>query len=187
MESLKPELNLTLNSCRIPVTLNDAWVQFIEKYEPYFWYLTLTFRDYVSQNRVEKQFYRLVRIINETLYGKRYRERGKGVHWVYAIERQKRGVLHIHALIGGDVWKLRRLTFMDVWEKGYTWPGGRKFQGNGFARIEKYDSSLGAKHYLSKYVVKGGELDVFIPRYLREFHSQDDGRWNSLKLPHSIN
>ncbi len=62
------------------------------------------------------------------------------------------GVLHFHSLMAGGVWRLRRLTFMDLWDKH-----------NGFARIEPYNPNLGAKGYLSKYISKGGEVDIFLP------------------------
>ena len=33
---------------------------------------------------------------------------------------------------------------------------------NGFARIFKYDAARGAVNYCSKYVLKGGEIDIYI-------------------------
>jgi len=145
-------------------TLQEAWVEFIEGFQPYHWYVTLTFKNNVSNLRANKQFHRYMRRINETLFGKRYRDKGLGVPYVNARERQLRGTPHFHTLIGGDVWKLRRLSYMDLWHKGE----GRKFNGNGYARILPYDKEKGAKVYVSKYVVKGGEIDVTIPPYMYE-------------------
>jgi hypothetical protein len=71
--------------------------------------------------------------------------------WARALEYQKRGVLHYHALVwfgGGQ--ELRRLSFMDRW---YALAGG-------FARIVAYDPARGAGFYLGKYVSKGGEVDL---------------------------
>lgn len=77
---------------------------------------------------------------------------------VRATEYQRRGVLHYHALLGGGVKGLRRLSWMDSWEE----------IGGGFARIYPYDSTRGGKVYVTKYAVKGGELDIFLPRHLEQ-------------------
>jgi len=151
------------NSPKQP-TLQEGWIEFIEGFEPYHWYVTLTFKNPVTNTRANKQFHRYIRRINETLFGKRYRDKGLGVPYVNARERQGRGVPHFHTLIGGDVYKLKRLSYMDLWHKGE----GRKFNGNGYARILPYDKEQGAKIYVSKYVVKGGEIDVNIPLSMYE-------------------
>jgi len=181
MQKTVQEHTLRVNDYPIPVTLNEAWVKFIERFEPYRWYATLTFKNEVTQGRAEKQFRRFIRLINESLYGRCYRNRGTGVSWVKAIERQRRGVLHFHTLIGGEVWRLRRFTYMDLWREGGFFSNGKRFQANGFAKIEKYKRKLGARHYLSKYVTKGGELDIFIPKYMYEFYGLREGE-NSFKF-----
>jgi len=145
-------------------TLQEAWLEFIERFQPYHWYVTLTFKNAVTNTRANKQFHRYMRRINETLFGKRYRDHGLGLPYVNARERQGRGTPHFHTLIGGDVYKLKRLSYMDLWDKGE----GRKFNANGYARIWPYDKEKGAKVYVSKYVVKGGEIDVNIPPYMYE-------------------
>jgi len=181
MQKPAQEYTLRVNNYPIPITQNEAWGQFIGKFEPYYWYSTLTFKNEVTQGRAEKQFKRWIRFINECLYGRRYRNKGTGVSWVKAIELQRRGVLHFHVLIGGDVWRLRRFTFMDLWREGGYSSTGKRFQANGFAKIEKYNRKLGARHYLSKYVIKGGELDIFIPEYMKEFYGIKEGE-NSFKF-----
>jgi len=160
IQSLKPA-NLAERS-----PLEDAWIEFIERFEPYHWYCTLTFKNNVSNARANKQFSRYIRRINEILFGKRYRDKGLGLPYVNARERQNRGTPHFHTLIGGDVYKLKRLSYMDLWYKGE----GRKFNANGFARILPFDSLQGEtiRAYISKYVVKGGEIDVNIPPYMYE-------------------
>jgi len=137
--------------------LSDSWTEFIGRFEPFELYSTFTFREEVHPEQADRCFNRFVRHINEELFGRRYREKGKGVYYVRALEMQRRGVLHFHALFGGGVKKLRRLSLMDRW-----------FEDNGIARIEPYDITKGAKGYLSKYVFKGGEIDLHIPPYLKE-------------------
>ena len=69
-----------------------------------------------------------------------------------ALEWQRRDVLHFHGLIGGGVSVERRLTYMDKWN-----------EENGFARILPYDKKKGAIYYMVKYVLKGGEIDLYVP------------------------
>lgn len=133
-------------------SLHEAWTGFVGRFEPFDWYLTLTFREEVHPEQADRRYSRFVRQVNESLFGRRFREKRQGIYHVRAIEYQRRGVLHFHSLMGGGVWKLRRLSYMDLW-----------FAENGIARIEPYDPNLGAKGYLSKYVSKGGELDIFLP------------------------
>jgi len=139
------------------LSLTRAWVSFLSQFEPFELYSTFTFREEVHPEQADRRFNRYIRYINEELFGRRYREKGKGIYYVRALEVQKRGVLHFHALMGGGVRRLRRLTLMDRW-----------YEHNGIARIQPYDASKGAKGYLSKYVYKGGEVELFIPPYLRE-------------------
>ncbi len=90
--------------------------------------------------------------INRTLYGRRWMNRQNGgIHWITATERQKRGVVHLHALLGDerDLNEIaRRLSWMDYWG-----------QIAGFARIEAIRSDDAVVRYVTKYVTKDGEID----------------------------
>ncbi len=45
---------------------------------------------------------------------------------------------------------------------------------NGYARISKYDHSRGAINYCSKYVLKGGEIDLYVsPEKWHLLHDQE--------------
>ena len=87
------------------------------------------------------------------MYGQSYHRKGVGVYWVLALEYQKRGAIHFHALIGADVNLNQVLSRKDQesrWDKLA-----------GFSRIAPIDDRLAAvTNYLSKYVVKGGEIEV---------------------------
>jgi len=215
-ETSKPVNTLHSTDTKLPskgffkLNLQQAWINFIKIYEPFEWYATLTFKEPRHPEACNKAFYRWIRHINQCLYGRRYREKQKGVTWIKAIEYQKREVIHFHCLVGSpELYKLKRLEFMKVWETDC----GRKpsrFKAdpdrfdrvqadplekpeamsqaewdflndlypdqeekeidclntnkiiNGFARIYKYDHSRGAINYCSKYVLKGGEIDLFI-------------------------
>jgi len=159
-----PELNLKTYkkapSNYFKVDLQSAWVEFIERFQPYTWFVTLTFKESKHPEQADRAFYRWIWDINESLYGRRYREHNKGVTWIKCIEYQKRDVLHFHVLVGSPMlYKLKRLDYMKVWETGGK---GGDIIINGFARILKFDAHRGAVLYCSKYVLKGGEIDVYI-------------------------
>jgi len=144
----------------VKVDLKDAWINFIKRYEPFTWYVTLTFRDPKHPESADKAFFRWIRHINESLYGRRYREKKKGVTYIKCMEYQKRDVIHFHCLIGDPhLYKLKRLDFMKAWE--YDCYRSKELV-NGFARIFKYDAARGAVNYCSKYVLKDGEIDPYI-------------------------
>jgi len=55
--------------------LCESWAEFIEKFEPFSWYLTLTFREEIHPEQANMRYMRFVRRLNEAIYGKRYREK----------------------------------------------------------------------------------------------------------------
>lgn len=73
------------------------------------------------------------------------------MRWVRALELQRRGVIHYHALLGGaGLDELRRLSWMDEWDRLA-----------GYARIERPENGAAVRAYCAKYVAKGGELDLW--------------------------
>jgi hypothetical protein len=110
---------------------------------PWDWYATMTFAEPVHPEQAARRWQRWVRDLEE--------QQEHRVRWARALEYQKRGVIHDHALVWfGGADEARRLTGMDRWE----------VIGQGYARIVTYDPHLGATHYLGKYVAKGGEIDL---------------------------
>jgi len=162
--------------------MQEGWLSLIKKYEPYDWFATLTFRDPVHVEVAEGRFKRWRIYIDNALYGGNFVKKRKGVTWFRAMERQKRGVLHFHCLIGSpDMYRLKRKDFVKAWEtncglstskfrldygrfdKILAEPDSLDWLSNGFAMIHKYDPSKGADYYCSKYVTKGFDnLDVFV-------------------------
>jgi len=195
MQNLEQKLILRINDIPLILTLNEGWVQVADKYEPWYWYLSLTFKNFVYQEYAIRQFKRFIRLMNEGIFGKRFRGNGKGdskcrgVSWLNAIEWQRRGVLHFHALVGGESFKLSTpgyppmSGYKDIWQYGLKKKSGKyKFRPNGFAKIVEYDSKKGAKYYLSKYVTKGGELDIFIPTYMYPYYGVGGEGENSFEF-----
>jgi len=140
--------------------LHQAWVNFIKTFEPFQWYVTLTFKEPKHPESADKAFFRWIRYINECLYGRRFREIKKGVTYFKCMEYQKRDVIHFHCLIGDPhLYKLKRWDFMKAWEFDCY---RSKELVNGYARISEYNAARGAVNYCSKYVSKGGEIDPHI-------------------------
>ena len=170
------------SSAKVIPPMQEGWLSLIKKYEPYDWFVTLTFRDPVHIEVAEHRFKRWIRHINLALYGGNFVKKKKGVTWFKAMERQKRGVLHFHCLIGSpDMYRLKRKDFNKLWEtncglptskfrldygrfdKILAEPDSLDWLSNGFAMIHKYDPSKGADYYCSKYVTKGFDnLDFFV-------------------------
>lgn len=149
-----------LNTTPKRITLHDAWADWLRSFEPYDWYTTLTFKNSLHIDQALKQYSIWIHRLNDYIFGKRYRETGKGIISIRAAEYQKRGVLHFHLLLGNLPYNLHRKSWEQVWEIQHS--------NNGFANTYPYDQQLGACGYLGKYISKGGELDIFLPPWLLE-------------------
>lgn len=168
----------------IPVKLTDpvsqisrlskeSMADYIHALGPWGWFCLLTFRWNILEKTAHHRFMRWIRGINEELYGRRYREKGLGVTFVRATEHHRNGRIHYHVLISEEVRRLRRLSYKDYWEYGFTKKRSiseiQSFEvsvepGNGFARIHSYDPHKAgfAEKYLVKYMTK--ERDIFVYR-----------------------
>ncbi|MBI1799856.1 MAG: hypothetical protein HYR73_09250 [Candidatus Eisenbacteria bacterium] len=69
-----------------------------------------------------------------------------GLVWALGIERQQRGVLHFHVLLS-NVGELRYRVARDHWHHGFIW-------------IERVRENSRVTGYVSKYIAKGGEVDL---------------------------
>jgi len=130
------------------VLLRDAWAGFIARWGPWEWFATFTFEEYVHPERADKLFRLLVSQGNRTLYGPRWHRRDQGITWVRGLEYQRRQVIHYHAILKG-VRGLRRMDWVDWW-----------YERAGIARIYPVRVQEAVLRYVSKYVVKGGEIDL---------------------------
>lgn len=129
--------------------LRQAWGEFVAQW-PWEWFVTLTFAFDTHPERALKLFRVWCSKISREIYGRRwYKKEPYGVTWIVAVEYQKSGRVHLHALIAG-VWDTRRLTWMDNWQDLDTLAG--------FPRIEPVNRPEAVSRYVSKYVAKEGEL-----------------------------
>lgn len=134
--------------------LHDAWRDLIAS-QDWQWFVTFTFKEEIHPESADKLYRVWINKLNRAIYGKRWRNRKPfGVKHVRALEWQKRGVLHYHSLIANVGFEDRE-HWAEVWQKlGLDSKAG-------FIRIDQYDESKGgAEAYLSKYVTKGGQIDI---------------------------
>ena len=116
-------------------------------------FVSLTWRDeVVSMDRAQRDWVWLVRLLNERYLGRHYTRIYKHSYFSYVIgwERQGRGTPHCHWLT--DSWIDLKLLH-GVWSScaGYAW-------------TELLSDSSGAVDYVTKYVLKGGDIDVWLSR-----------------------
>jgi hypothetical protein len=121
--------------------LREAWGQFLSQFQ-WDWFVSLTFRDEVPTFRAYRILGRFLRDLEAAA--------GVPIYWFRADEYGARlGRFHMHLLIG-NVAHLRRLYWMDEWNRRA-----------GYARILPFDDSKGAVFYVAKYITKqGGEWAV---------------------------
>ena len=130
--------------------LREAWVPFLRRWE-WEWFCTLTFRHDVHPEAAAKRFEGLAARMNDALHGPRWYKHRVGIEWVRAVEYQRRGVIHFHAVIAGA-----RGERPSVWEE--VWDDLA-----GYGKIEPIRNTAAVLRYLSKYVGRGGEPE-FEPR-----------------------
>ena len=130
--------------------IRQAWVEYLGQWV-WDWFCTLTFRkELVHPEAAGKASRFWIAKINRRLYGSRWYKKGEGISWVRALEMQRRNVPHYHMLVrGAGVNELLRLYWMDEWEKIA-----------GYARIERPRDANAVREYCTKYVIKGGEIDI---------------------------
>jgi len=142
----------------------QQWAGFLKRYE---WnhYSHFTFRPntrvvglnrsgvtYVHPEAAGKALKRLVWGLNEEIFGKRFYKRPhEGIIVAAAMERQKSGNPHFHALMGNIPPSYRRMSIVDEW-----------YIKQGIARVYEYKKDMGAEEYLSKlcYMFKDGKLEI---------------------------
>jgi len=167
IQSLEP-VNLVKEPYKL-TPIQTAWVEFARKFEPYDIFVTLTFKEGVHPEQATKRYYRFIRKINERLFGRNYRRRGKGVVWIRALEWQRRGVLHFHSIIGNGAWRLLRIGVTELWENDKKYKLSRNGD-NGKAWVERYDSVKDGAQYLAKYLTKErqGDIEIHVPYCMKK-------------------
>jgi predicted DNA-binding transcriptional regulator AlpA len=112
-------------------------------------YTTNTFQNDIHPEKVHRRWRLWIAKMNRHLYGHRWQEHGKGLYWCRVSEYQQRGVLHFHGLLSGP-----RAATLDLRRCQDQW-----FRLGGQARIERPKSQQAVQRYITKYVLRGVEID----------------------------
>jgi hypothetical protein len=144
--------------------LRCGWADLLHRW-PWDLFGTHTFRGDVHPDTAARTFNKFISILNRELYGPRWYKHGDGIRWVRAMERQTRGVIHFHSMLADS-------HLVEFYEASLQGGGARRSNAlnerwnslAGYARIEPIRSQEAVTHYLTKYVAKGGEIDVGGPR-----------------------
>lgn len=154
--------------------LGDNWTAFLQRY-PFRWFCTMTFRQKcdpqeldrlrakgivrsdrvtsVHPERADKLWRVWCSKLNRSIYGAHWHRRtDRSVYWCRALEWHRSGVPHYHALVGANLdmdLLARRLDWMDEW-----------YSLAGIARIWPIEDDELVRRYVSKYVAKGGSIDL---------------------------
>lgn len=154
---------------------HDGWAELLGRY-PAHVFATLTFRtekfwtdkhtgEVRKRNRTaangsmhpeaaEKAFNYFIGKLNDEIYSVHWRKRWhRGVQWARGSEFHKDGRLHFHALISAPTDDLNRLCSRYLWHEWW-------FREFGRNQIEQPRSQAQVAAYVSKYVVKDGDVDV---------------------------
>lgn len=134
----------------------SEWALYVSSLSDWQAFFTLTFSEadlYYSVSPQKAQFIwrRLVQALNRDLYGNHYTRIVGHSYFGYALafERSKLGALHMHALVDRPTnWML----ISSLWRKMA-----------GIVKILPIYDRTGASRYLSKYVSKGGDINLYLP------------------------
>ncbi len=130
----------------------EAYRKWLSRLKLWRLFLTLTFRNPIAPDPAYQIWRRLIRTLNQKSFGPRYT---RIVHhsyfsYVLGLEYQRRDVVHFHALVD----KPLNFDLIHRWwnrAAGFAW----------IDQIEHYDKAI---HYVTKYVIKGGELSIYVAR-----------------------
>lgn len=139
---------------RIVPTQREAWAEWLGM-QPWDLFVTLTSEKQTHPEAMLKRWRYCANNLSTHLYGRRWEKRGLGVQWVCGLERTKQGWPHSHAVLRAPLVNARDRDQLDwsYWQNWFTNTGG-------FCWMEPIRSQGDVLGYVTKYVVKDGELEL---------------------------
>jgi len=139
-----------------PDPLRTAWAEWLAA-EPWQWFGNFTFPVPVHPEAAHKSFRYWTNVLSVKAFGRQRARHPEGnLIWARGMERQKDqtrsahgGVIHFHAV-------LMNCRFLSRLESMYEW----ETISGGFARILPPENIGNVLEYVSKYITKGGEIDL---------------------------
>ena len=143
-----------LQSYELNHASRDAWAHWLSS-ERWDLFVTLTDPGLSHPEHMAKRFRYFENCVNRHLYGSKFRRRGQGIETVVGLERQQRGSVHAHGLVrlpDHDISNPRHFS-LRYWQKFASDLGG-------WSRLDRPRNSSDVVAYVTKYVVKDGELII---------------------------
>ena len=146
---------MPVDRATIAPTLRSAWGEWISQQQ---WdlFVTLTSEKQTHPEAMLKRFRYCMNIASDHCYGKNWLRRDKGLQWLVGLERTKQGWPHSHAVVRFPGFDLATPDGKAIFNLGY-WQ--KVFSDGGFAWLEIPRSQQAVVQYVTKYVVKDGELE----------------------------
>jgi hypothetical protein len=146
---------MALDRASLALGLRPTWSEWISR-QPWDLFVTLTSEKQTHPEAMLKRFRYCMHTASDHVYGKNWDRRGTGLQWLCGLERTKQGWPHSHAVVRFPLVDIRGPEGKAVFDLAY-WH--HKFSDGGFAWLELPRSELAVVNYVSKYVVKDGELE----------------------------
>lgn len=145
-----------MTRAQLQPSLRATWADWIAGQQ---WdlFVTLTSEKQTHPEAMLKRFRYCIRKAGDHCYGKNFERRETGPQWLVGLERTKQGWPHSHAVVRFPDFDLatqdgRAIFDLGYWQKWFSDTGG-------FAWLELPRSQLAVVSYVSKYVVKDGDLE----------------------------
>lgn len=148
-----------MKGAEIVPTLRSTWGEWIAG-QPWDLFLTMT-HDPRGGHKTHpeamlKRFRYCSNKISDHVYGRHWDRRGLGVQWLVGVERHQSWSPHLHGLLRFPLVDIRGAEGKAIFDLAY-WQKWTTATG-GFCRLDLPRSNLAVVTYVSKYVVKDGEL-----------------------------
>ena len=138
-------------------SLRESWGAWIGA-QPWDLFVTLTSEKQTHPEAMLKRFRYCMHKASDHVYGRRWERRGQGLQWVTGLERTKQGWPHSHAVVRFPGVDIRGQDGRAIFDLGY-WQRWMTDTG-GYAWLELPRSEAAVVQYVTKYVVKDGELEL---------------------------
>ena len=142
-------------------SMRQAMVEWISESKKWQSFLTLTFPGIVSQDKARRGFQVLVRSLNQRFYKTTEWNHQSYFSYCVGVEAQERGSFHCHAIVDQfidfalvhSLWG--RIAGVKMDDKSFV---------KGIAWIQTINDSAAVTGYVTKYLIKGGIVDVYLRR-----------------------
>jgi len=157
----------------------EAWQTWLLEIASWKSFITLEFKDIVGREKAVGSWRHLVQKLNRELYGNHYTRIVGHSYFSYVIgyEKQQRGSFHMHVAVDQPVnYQLIHDTWHVLGGDRYAWKNPGDKNHIGFAWISQIKDRIGVVNYITKYISKGGDVDVYLSKKFKA-PAKNPGWW----------